>query len=62
MGGGIDHIFHTGRFANQHIGRVVFFQDSVQAVDWLPDLITGHLIFRVDQEKLPFVAFQNTCS
>ena len=58
MIGGVDHVLHAGRFANQHAGVVIFLQYGIQTVQLVADGVAGYLVFRVDEHQLPLAIVQ----
>ena len=45
-----DHVLHAGRFADEHAGRIVLFQDRVERGDLRVDVVAGRTVFGVDQQ------------
>ena len=58
--GCLDHVLHAGGFADEHTARVMLFQNGIQAVDLVVDLIACDLVFRIDEKQFPAVTLEDT--
>ena len=56
--GRFDHVLHAGCLADEHPVFVILFEDGVQAVDLLVDLVACDFVFRVDEQQLPVFALE----